>query len=217
MANTRFARAPQIDLSDIYDFVELPDGKVISSSESGHLLLWEGNFVKTRFVTSDQKPDEMYTTTLTNDIFGTVPAHEGGIYVTFHDRLTDSIVTAGADGTVKWWDFKAIDVAEVDSDITMDYPLVPTRTINVGADVMIKSIVPSPDDNSYIIVDGNGKLLKLPLDSETPETLWTFHAGPIVGIAASPIDHYAVTAGVDGNVSVWDYVSKEISSTAANG
>jgi len=39
----RFGR---VDLSDVADFVELPDGKVLSSSESGFLLLWEGGLVK---------------------------------------------------------------------------------------------------------------------------------------------------------------------------
>lgn len=27
-------------------FVELPDGKVLSGSEAGDLLLWEGGFIK---------------------------------------------------------------------------------------------------------------------------------------------------------------------------
>ena len=31
----------KVELSDIDDFAELPDGKVLSASESGALLLWE--------------------------------------------------------------------------------------------------------------------------------------------------------------------------------
>lgn len=34
------------ELSDIVGYVELPDGKVLSGSESGILLLWDGNIVK---------------------------------------------------------------------------------------------------------------------------------------------------------------------------
>lgn len=34
------------ELSDIVGYVQLPDGKVLSGSESGILLLWEGNIVK---------------------------------------------------------------------------------------------------------------------------------------------------------------------------
>ena len=43
----------KVDLSDIASFTELPDGKVISGSESGAILLWEGNFIKCRFVRND--------------------------------------------------------------------------------------------------------------------------------------------------------------------
>jgi hypothetical protein len=35
-----------VELSDVAVFVELPDGKVLSGSEAGNLLLWEGGFIK---------------------------------------------------------------------------------------------------------------------------------------------------------------------------
>jgi hypothetical protein len=35
-----------VELSDIAAFVELPDGKVLTGTESGALLLWEGNFIR---------------------------------------------------------------------------------------------------------------------------------------------------------------------------
>lgn len=36
----------KVELTDIASFVELPDGKVVSTSEAGALLLWEGSFIK---------------------------------------------------------------------------------------------------------------------------------------------------------------------------
>lgn len=36
----------QTDLSDVVGFAELPDGKVITGSEYGKLLLWEGGLIK---------------------------------------------------------------------------------------------------------------------------------------------------------------------------
>ena len=36
----------KVELSDVAAFAELPDGKVLSSTETGALLLWEGNFIK---------------------------------------------------------------------------------------------------------------------------------------------------------------------------
>ena len=36
----------QVELSDISGYAELPDGKVLSGSDWGNLLLWEGNLIK---------------------------------------------------------------------------------------------------------------------------------------------------------------------------
>jgi len=46
----------KIDLSDIAAFAELPDGKVLSSTEAGYLLVWEGNFIKCRLVREGGHP-----------------------------------------------------------------------------------------------------------------------------------------------------------------
>ena len=40
----------KVELTDIYSFVELPNNQVLSSTESGALLLWEGNFIKLRIM-----------------------------------------------------------------------------------------------------------------------------------------------------------------------
>ncbi|GMH77149.1 hypothetical protein TrST_g4112 [Triparma strigata] len=211
----------KIDLSDIEDFVELPDGKVISSSESGYLLLWEGNFVKCRFVTSSAKPELMYDAkhTAGNDmIFGDVPAHKGGIFCLKYDRKRNMIVTSGGDGTIKYWSFPEIDVAEVDSDITMDYPIEPKTTVTVSPDASVKYFIESPgEDNTFLIEDGNGALYRQPCDGSAPsEKLWEFHAGPVAGVAASPVDHFCVTGGKDGKVFCWDYVTKTVVSSVKN-
>lgn len=38
-----------VELSDVAAFVELPDGKVLSSTETGELLLWDGGLIKVRW------------------------------------------------------------------------------------------------------------------------------------------------------------------------
>ena len=211
----------KIDLSDIEDFVELPDGKVISTSETGYLLLWEGGFVKCRFVTSADKPEKMYKSAGESLIFGDVPAHKGGIFCVAHDREINQIVTAGADGYIRWWSFPTIDVAEVDSDITMDYPLMPISSIFVGEGVCVKCVVPSKADNSILVEDGNGALYKVSTaivdEPPPPQKVWDFHSGPINGLDASPVDHYCVTGGADGVVRCWDYTEKRVMCSVTNG
>ena len=36
----------RIEISDISAYVELPDGKVLSGTEWGNFLLWDGGFIK---------------------------------------------------------------------------------------------------------------------------------------------------------------------------
>lgn len=36
----------RVEISDISAYVELPDGKVLSGTEWGNLLLWDGGFIK---------------------------------------------------------------------------------------------------------------------------------------------------------------------------
>lgn len=45
-----------MELSDITTFAELPDGKVLSSTDMGALLMWEGNFIKFRVMRKAGRP-----------------------------------------------------------------------------------------------------------------------------------------------------------------
>lgn len=69
------------ELSDIHAFAQLPDGKVMSGSESGRLLLWEGNFIK---LTCERMDGSM--------------CHDGVITCCILDRKAKLFVTAGHDG-----------------------------------------------------------------------------------------------------------------------
>ncbi len=40
------AKFGQLELSDVSAFYELPDGKVVSGTDYGTLIVWEGQFVK---------------------------------------------------------------------------------------------------------------------------------------------------------------------------
>jgi hypothetical protein len=77
-------------LSDVSAFYGFPDGKVLSGTEYGTLLLWEGNFIKCLVNLS---PEEN--------------CHKDNIEVVI--RYEDYIVTAGSDGYIKFWNANAID------------------------------------------------------------------------------------------------------------
>ena len=44
------AKFGQLELSDVSGYAELPDGKVLSGTEQGNMILWEGQLVKAHLV-----------------------------------------------------------------------------------------------------------------------------------------------------------------------
>lgn len=77
----------QVELSDVCAFVELPDGKVLSGTESGEMLLWDANLIK---VVLKRR--------------GASNCHSGNIEVLLHSPATNRILSAGSDGYVRLWD-----------------------------------------------------------------------------------------------------------------
>lgn len=66
--------------------MELPDGKVVSGSEYGNILLWEGALIKAVLTLPDESP-----------------SHNGSIEIVMLQG--NELLTAGTDGFIKWWDF----------------------------------------------------------------------------------------------------------------
>jgi hypothetical protein len=60
------AKFGQLELSDVSAYYELPDGKVVSGTEYGTLIVWEGQFVKANLML---------------DVENQVPLHKGMIEV----------------------------------------------------------------------------------------------------------------------------------------
>ena len=89
------AKFGQFELSDVTSYAEYEDGNVLSSSEYGKLLLWEGNLIKSVVAISPEKS-----------------CHNGPIeFVKHHNK---KIISAGADGYVRFWDAQAINTGESD-------------------------------------------------------------------------------------------------------
>jgi WD40 repeat protein len=104
----------KVDLSDISSFVELPDGKVVSGTETGAILLWEGNFIKCRFVRADPSSPRATPSATPRTRYPRSPrsnrvmCHQGEINYVALDRDERCVITAGDDGYIRWWDFDVI-------------------------------------------------------------------------------------------------------------
>jgi len=99
-------------LSNAPGFYKIPDGKIVSGTEYGTMILWEGNLVKAHLVLDREAK---------------TPLHNGAIEtILFED---EQFITAGSDGFIKWWSLTDIDNAEADE--IAEVAIVPTKEVSV--------------------------------------------------------------------------------------
>jgi hypothetical protein len=154
----------QLELSDVTGFAELPDGKIVSGTEYGSLVLWEGNLVKAHLVL-----DEKLKT----------PLHKGMIELVTLDG--DHFITAGGDGYIKWWRFSDIDNAEADETVEVAIKPIKEKLIadesNNNEPAYIVNMIKGVD--FWLIVDGKGKIWKMKTDTLDITEITHFHSGRI--------------------------------------
>ncbi|KAJ9600982.1 hypothetical protein L9F63_000820, partial [Diploptera punctata] len=122
------------------------------------------------------------------------------------------------DGYVNLWYFPAIDNANPPED----YPYVEIEPINeikieneencASIMAMIK-VHTNPEDQEYYCQDGNGGIWRyeiIPKNRPPPIQLFTCHAGPVMDMAASPVDEHIATLGKDGRIFIYNYIEKKI-------
>jgi WD40 repeat protein/phenylpyruvate tautomerase PptA (4-oxalocrotonate tautomerase family) len=188
----------KVDISDIGGYVQLVDGKVLSGSESGRLLLWEGNLIKCLVIRQ-----------------GHPNCHDGRVDVVLQQN--EYFVTGGYDGYIRYWIADVIDNAEPSDDNNV-LELKPEVEFHIGPGVQIISLIYSEED-FWVVQDAAGALWKVNVTYEDegrvnlPTTfkahkVLDFHAGPILDLDPSPFDHTVVTAGSDGTLRLMDYHEK---------
>ncbi|XP_062376877.1 cilia- and flagella-associated protein 44 [Sardina pilchardus] len=193
----RFGRTA---LTDIEGYVELPDGKVLSGSEWGNMLLWDGGLIKVEICRK-----------------GGRTCHNGTIQ---HFSLDEGeLLTIGIDGVVRSWDFESIDQADCTDD-SGQVELEPMNELVVGRNVILVSMVKStcPDPPIWFAQDSGGGIWKLDLSfsnmTHDPECLFSFHAGLIMAMDVSGNSHLMATIAMDRCLKVFDFLAnKEILST----
>ncbi|XP_069058886.1 cilia- and flagella-associated protein 44 isoform X1 [Pleurodeles waltl] len=181
-------------LSDIEGYVELPDGKVVSGSEWGNMLLWEGGLIKVEFCRKGRKP-----------------CHAGSINQFVLDE--GELISIGSDGYVRVWDFETVDTAETSDDIGI-VEMEPINELLVGKHVNLRSMVKvlAPYSHIWFAQDAFGAIWKLDLSfsniTQDPECLFSYHSGKIEGLDASPTTHLVATTALDCSVRIYDILGK---------
>uniref|UniRef100_A0A2K6F7N6 Cilia- and flagella-associated protein 44 n=1 Tax=Propithecus coquereli TaxID=379532 RepID=A0A2K6F7N6_PROCO len=180
--------------TDIEGYMELPDGKVLSGSEWGNMLLWEGGLIKAELCRAGNKS-----------------CHHGAINQIMLDE--GEVITVGSDGCVRIWDFETIDTADV-IDETGLLQIEPINELQVDKNVKLFSMVKMNEtgSNFWLAQDANGAIWKLDLSfsniTQDPECLFSFHSGAIQDLAVSPITYLMATTALDCSVRIYDFASK---------
>ncbi|XP_077441864.1 cilia- and flagella-associated protein 44-like isoform X2 [Vanacampus margaritifer] len=180
--------------TDIEGYIELPDGKVLSGSNWGNLLLWDGNAIKVELCSK-----------------GGHCCHAG---VVQPFALEDGqLMTFGSDGMIRGWDFETIDAADSSSE-NSKFELETINELAVGRNVCIVSVVKSSQAEStvWFVQDSNGAIWKVDLSftysTPDPVCLYSSHAGPIKGLDVSKNSYLMATTALDRSVRVFDFLAK---------
>ncbi|XP_077198106.1 cilia- and flagella-associated protein 44 isoform X4 [Paroedura picta] len=181
-------------LTDIEGYVELPDGKVLSGSEWGNMLLWEGGLIKVELCRPGRKT-----------------CHLGPINQLVLDE--GELITVGSDGYIRVWDFETVDTADIVDDsglLEMEHMNELLVGKNVNLNCMVK--IHERGEPFWYAQDYNGAIWKLDLSfanvTHDPECLFTFHSGKIEAIAVSPVTYLMATTALDRTVRVYDFAAK---------
>ena len=184
------AKFGQFELSDVTSYAEYEDGNVLSSSEYGKLLLWEGNLIKSVVGIS---PEE--------------PCHRGPIEFVRH--YNKKIISAGGDGYIRFWDAQTINQGE--SDEQFNFYLKPEKEVYFetegGRAAHLNWI--DIDTEYWLVQDALGALWKYNPETDQRDQLLTFNSGRINDFATSPLNNCLVTSGQDGALRLWDYGNRK--------
>jgi len=194
----RFGRT---QISDIIGCLALPDGKVISGCEWGNMLLWEEGLIKVEVSRKQRKNCH------------TAP-------ITQFELQNEVLITVGLDGFVKMWFFDAIDRADPLED-NFFVELEPMMELEVKKDdnqaalMCVVKVSEDPEDTVWYGQDANGGIWKFDLNLKSslrqpPEQLLICHAGPVMDMAASPVDEHLATLGKDGRLFIYNYLEKKL-------
>ncbi|KAI9183945.1 hypothetical protein H9P43_002997 [Blastocladiella emersonii ATCC 22665] len=234
------------ELTDIPCFAFLPSGKLLSGTETGNLLLWDGNFIQCEVAGRLGKK-----------------CHQGAVEFVMVDD--GEVITAGEDGYIRTWDLEAIEGPEPNMEgksatATVVYELDPLDEYSVGKDVKIKSMqrvrgdaagaaksaggggkaglssgpssagarLPAAGSGAgdtagpsqeYIIVDSNGALWRADLKTRISERICSFYGPSITAIdtCASAVHHLVLSVGTDGALRVTDPLTRSVLATARHG
>ncbi|KAG5509480.1 hypothetical protein JKF63_06791 [Porcisia hertigi] len=199
------------EISDVAAFVILGDGKVLSGSDSGDLILWEGDLIACTFARAFTV-DQAEVKGMDQAPYDIQPCHDGAInFVSLEGAY---VVTAGDDGFMRYWDLHELEVAE-GIGLPQYYAPKCIHEACVSAVFNIRSVAFDEEHQQWVLLDKFGTLATLPyplrngkldVTEKTMKVHVQLNGVPLMCAAVSPVEHVVVTGGMDGAVRCLDYV-----------
>lgn len=192
------------ELSDISDFVHLSDGNVISGSETGNLLLWEGNFIK-NVISQGEK----------------LPCHKGTINCVKIFEETLLITGSINDNIIKIW--PTSEFQNLSNEEGLDVFFIPIKEIILEEGFGVINIdISFIRDGVIFVQEKHGYLLKIKIADKltyygckeviefTPivEKVYEFSSDTISGFQLNQDN--LVFAGNDGMIKVLDIKTEDM-------
>ncbi|CAE7195360.1 CFAP44 [Symbiodinium natans] len=197
------------ELSDISGFVELPDGKVVSGTEYGKLLVWEGVFVKVELM---RAKDGLTAQEAATNLAGS--PHAGAIDVILIDKDNGLVISGGDDGYLRWWPIEEIDSAEADYDNgILEYGIrmhkevcIPASTDQHIYPAHIQHVTVCPDGETWLVQDSrNGMVWLYDITSANCQMVFSCHSKQVTGtVVSSSYSGLVVSCGMDGTVRAFN-------------
>ncbi|KPA77379.1 hypothetical protein ABB37_07243 [Leptomonas pyrrhocoris] len=203
------------EISDVDAFAVLADGKVLSGSDCGDLLLWEGDLIVCTFARAFAV-NESGANGVGQTPYDIVTCHDGGIH--FVSLQGPYVVTAGEDGFMRYWNLRELEVAS-GTGLPPYYAPTCVHEVCVGPAFRIRSVALDDEHGRWILMDAFGAVATVPNplakgaeltdvvgEDETATMCFQLNGAPLTCAAVSPVLPLAVTGGVDGVVRCYDAV-----------
>lgn len=204
------------EISDVDAFAVLADGKVLSGSDCGDLLLWEGELIVCTFARAFTV-DEKGANGVGQTPYDVVTCHDGAIH--FVSLQEPFVVTAGDDGFMRYWSLRELEVA---SGVGLPPYYAPTcvHEVRVAPGFRTRSVALDDEHGQWILMDVFGTIVTLPNplaggqtklsatvgEAEAATVHFQLNGAALTCMAVSPVQPLVITGGVDGVVRCYDAV-----------
>ncbi|XP_014247443.1 uncharacterized protein LOC106665503 [Cimex lectularius] len=190
------------DICDISTFIINKDNKAFSNCPWGNMFFWDGTTVKFEISRREMQP-----------------AHDGIITFFHYDPKENHVFTAGMDGKIRVWDYeKMLNAWPPNNKPFQMQPSFEREIIDAdgktACPVQLLPRVGVEDIHHFFLQDKKGGIWMIDLSLSANADPWSkileTHAGPIVGLATSPVGHYLATLGIDGKLLIHNNEKRKI-------